>query len=583
MRLLEQIHNHALHFPERIAVRNGADCLTWRELEQFSDRLAVWIGQNQELTGAAEAPIAVYGHKDPWMLVCFLACIKAGHAYCPIDTSLPGERIRMILDQLPSRIFFAPEAPVKENDTLLTSGSGADPAHTGLEFLTENRQDKEKRKQPVPREKILEITAEPAPKEQPVLQPVSGSRTWYIIFTSGSTGTPKGVQISADCLEHFLDWSVGLAKREDCVPEDADRNVTEDRENPENRKNPENPEKSESMDPGRSGMVFLNQAPFSFDLSVMDLYTSLALGGTLWCLDKKVQGDYTSLMDSLEKSGANVWVSTPSFAQMCLSERTFDRNRMPALRTFLFCGETLDNRTALKLMERFPDAAVYNTYGPTESTVAVTGVRITKEMAQAGEPLPVGTAKSGTLLRIQDPEGKLLPDGESGEIIIIGDTVSTGYYQQKELSEKAFFCVPGKDGTGLRAYRTGDKGFLQAGMLHYRGRIDFQVKLHGYRIELEDIENNIRNIPGVAQAVVLPNERGGKVSSLTAYVTLDTEDVQLQSVPELPAFLKEQLSHLVPAYMVPKKWEVLDEIPVTPNGKADRKALRMNKTGGQGQ
>ena len=106
---------------------------------------------------------------------------------------------------------------------------------------------------------------------------------------------------------------------------------------------------------------------------------------------------------------------------------------------------------------------------------------------------------------------------EKGEIIILGDTVSTGYYRQEELTKKAFFEQA--EGAGvIRGYHTGDKGYLEDGMLFYCGRIDLQIKLHGYRIELEDIENNIRRIPGIEHAVVLPNLRDDKVKSLTAYV-----------------------------------------------------------------
>ena len=361
---------------------------------------------------------------------------------------------------------------------------------------------------------------------------MTGDDTWYIIFTSGSTGTPKGVQISADCLSHYLDWSVGLGT----APEE------------------------------KEGKVFLNQAPFSFDLSVMDLYTSLVSGGTLYCLEKSVQSDYKKLMESLAQSQAGVWVSTPSFAEVCLSEKSFDEKMLPQLRAFLFCGETLGNRTALKLMERFPKAAVINTYGPTESTVAVTDVTVTKEMAETVNPLPVGAAKPGTVIEIRDENGTTLADGEKGEIIILGDTVSTGYFCQEELTGKAFFLE-----NGVRGYHTGDKGYLEHGMLFYCGRIDLQIKLHGYRIELEDIENNIRRLSGIEHVVVLPNERDGKVKSLTAYVV---EEPLPENEREETARLKHELLAYVPEYMVPKKFVFLEQMPMTNNGKADRKRLK---------
>lgn len=461
MDIIKAIKDYASAFPERIAVRNGDRMLTYEQLWEYSDRLADWLLENGD---SGKAPVAVYGHKDPWMLVCFLGCVKSGRAYCPIDISVPDARVETILRTLPSKFALTTEALCADaGDKRVVDISG-----------------------------LKHITVEGDGSDGAVSERdwVSGDETYYIIFTSGSTGTPKGVQITADCLNHYLDWSVGLGS----TPQE------------------------------KSGQVFLNQAPFSFDLSVMDLYTSLASGGTLYCLEKTVQADYRALMRSLGESGANVWVSTPSFAEVCLSERAFAEEMMPDLQVFLFCGETLGNRTAKKLQERFPKARIVNTYGPTESTVAVTDVLVTPELGQQESPLPVGRAKPGTRIEICDPDGAVLPEGEKGEIIIIGDTVSTGYYGQPELTEKAFFvCDTGKQ-KKQRGYRTGDKGYLKDGMLYYCGRIDLQVKLHGYRIELEDIENNIRKLPQVEHVVVVPNSRGGKVSSLTAYIVKRSAD-----------------------------------------------------------
>ncbi len=223
------------------------------------------------------------------------------------------------------------------------------------------------------------------------LRPVAGEDLFYILFTSGSTGTPKGVQITADCLDRFLDWSSRLGEG---FPAGAPR-------------------------------VFLNQAPFSFDLSVMDLYTAFFTGGTLWTLPKEVQQDAAALFSSLERSGAQVWVSTPSFAEVCLADRRFDSALLPEMKLFLFCGETLQNATAQKLHSRFPGAKVVNTYGPTESTVAVTQVEITPSLAAANEPLPVGAPKPGTWLFITGPEGEDLPEGERGEIVIVGPSTAS--------------------------------------------------------------------------------------------------------------------------------------------------------------
>ena len=528
MNILNTIRDYAERDPERVAVINGTQKLTYGQLWEYSGRLAGWMLHREK----SREPVAVYGHKHPWMIVCFLACARAGRAYCPIDISVPDARVNLILKSLPSGFVLTTEpmqADAQNKQVLTKEDLGA--------II---RPEAEKEFSDSPKEDLW----------------VKGEETYYIIFTSGSTGTPKGVQITADCLNHYLDWSLELGN---------------------SRKQKE-------------GQVFLNQAPFSFDLSVMDLYTSLASGGTLFCLEKAVQSDYRALMQSLKESGANVWVSTPSFAEVCLSEPSFSADMLPQMQVFLFCGEALGNRTARKLQERFPNSCVVNTYGPTESTVAVTDVLVTREVEQQENPLPVGRAKPGTTIEIRDEEGKILPEGEKGEIIIIGDTVSTGYYGRPDLTEKSFFVVDSESGREemlragvfskadnpaalIRGYHTGDKGYLKDGMLYYCGRIDLQIKLHGYRIELEDIENNIRRLPWIEHAVVVPNSRGGRVTSLTAYVVMRDGVPDEAHTGEAVQKMRDELQQFLPDYMIPKKTVFLDQMPMTNNGKADRKLL----------
>lgn len=199
---------------------------------------------------------------------------------------------------------------------------------------------------------------------------VKADHVFYIIFTSGSTGVPKGVQITYGALNYFTEWALSLGN---C---------------------------------GKRNSVYINQAPFSFDLSVMDLYMCLASESCLYTLNKDVQMDYKLLFANLERSRAKIWVSTPSFVDMCLAEPMFSDKLLPEVRQFLFCGETLTNRTAGKLLERFPKAQVYNMYGPTESTVAVTSILVDEEINKKCQPLPVGKPKPGTVIRIIGEDGE---------------------------------------------------------------------------------------------------------------------------------------------------------------------------------
>lgn len=313
----------------------------------------------------------------------------------------------------------------------------------------------------------------------------------------------------------------------------------------------------------------MNQAPFSFDLSVMDLYLCLYTGGTLFALGKNVQTDMKLLYEALRRSGINKWVSTPSFANVCLSDPIFSEALLPDLTDFLFCGEILTNKTVSRLKKRFPGANVVNTYGPTESTCAITEINVTDEINEKYSPLPVGKPKDGTWLRIADEGGNAVDDGEKGEIIIIGDSVSVGYWNNAERNRKSF-GLTAIDGREYRFYRTGDEGYVKDGMLYYCGRIDNQVKLHGYRIELEDIESNLLKIHGIIQAVVLPKYRDGKVTSLIAGVVLSEEAVDEKAAVEC---IKNDLKQTLPEYMIPKKIKFLSNIPRTNNGKIDRKAM----------
>ncbi|MFJ9288512.1 D-alanine--poly(phosphoribitol) ligase subunit DltA [Bacillus halotolerans] len=359
---------------------------------------------------------------------------------------------------------------------------------------------------------------------------VTGHETFYIIYTSGSTGNPKGVQISAANLQSFTDWIC------------ADF-------------------------PINGGKTFLNQAPFSFDLSVMDLYPCLQSGGTLHCVTKDAVNKPKILFEELKKSGLNIWTSTPSFVQMCLMDPGFSQDLLPEADTFMFCGEVLPVSVAEALLERFPKAKIFNTYGPTEATVAVTSVEITSDIISRHESLPVGFAKPDMNILIMDEQGNQLPDGEKGEIVIAGPSVSRGYLGEPELTDKAFFSYEDQ-----WAYRTGDAGYTQDGQIFCQGRLDFQIKLHGYRMELEEIEFHVRQSQYVRSAVVIPYQPNGTVEYLIAAIV--PEEHEFQKEFQLTSAIKKELAAFLPAYMIPRKFIYQDHIQMTANGKIDRKRIR---------
>lgn len=358
----------------------------------------------------------------------------------------------------------------------------------------------------------------------------------YIMFTSGSTGDPKGVPITRGNLVHFLEWMLA--------------------------EHPFRP----------ADEVFLNQVLFSFDVSHMDTYLSLITGGTLISLSRDDIADPRRLFRVLAESGISVWVSTPTFAAMCLVERTFNQGLLPALHRFLFCGEVLPGKTAAALLDRFPEAEVWNTYGPTEATIACTSVRIDRAVLARYPSLPIGYAMHGSRVLVVDEWYGVVPSGQRGEILLVGPNVSPGYLHRPDLTVKSFMPFEGEP-----AYRTGDWGHEQDGMLFWDGRIDNQIKLHGHRIELGDIEAHLCGLPGVLGAAVLPVRKGDQIEWLTAYVQLAEEVPGSDS--ERAAALREALLERLPAYMMPRRFRFLSAFPMTPNGKLDRRSLADMPTG----
>ncbi|MEG0132927.1 MAG: D-alanine--poly(phosphoribitol) ligase subunit DltA [Clostridium sp.] len=356
----------------------------------------------------------------------------------------------------------------------------------------------------------------------------------YILFTSGSTGKPKGVQISSNNLHSFISWF----------------------------------EKYMELD--EVGDVIMNQVSYSFDVSVMPIYLGLIHGKTLFSLSKNTLEDFKTLFKALNDSKIKTWISTPALAEMCIKDSTFNKELMPSLETFFFAGEVLSKKLISELMDRFPGVRMINGYGPTEGTVLLSAIDVTREMLEDTREIPIGYPMTGAILKIVDADGKSLPEGEKGELIAIGNSISKGYFNNEEMTKKVFFTED-VNRTLMQGYRTGDIGYFENGVIYYCGRKDFQIKLNGFRIELEDIENNLRRVENVNNCVVFPAYREGKISHLASFVTLNEEN-GLSSLKN-SIIIKNELKKYIPSYMIPRNIKVLKEFPINTNGKIDRKKL----------
>lgn len=586
--VLKRVDYFANNTPNRIAFKSVCGEITYSQLWEAAKKLSKLI-RNLQAEGELEpkAPIAVYGHKEPQMLVAFIGCALARHPYCPLDRSMPDTRIDDILRTINTPFWIKCE----EAETRILELNASNLGERG-EYQAEYQVNKENQTDDgyqayKKNEAYDEYQADKeyeAGEEHEIdsseINEIEPSDVAYIIFTSGSTGKPKGVEVTRENLGNFLEWMTGVGS---------------------------------SID-DKEGRVFLNQAPYSFDLSVMDTYTALACGGTIASLDKGTMETPSNTMEFLKNQKVNYWVSTPSFVDMILAEKTFNSQNYPDIKVFFCCGERLTKTTANKLIEAFPNAKLINTYGPTESTVAISSVEICSEHIDSQDELPVGVVKSGTEVFIRSEDGTILDllnenidnekiDNEKveeglkpkdapasqemekgfkqnddlvsqepeeiGEILIEGNTVAKGYFKMPEKTALAFEVVKMKNGQLRRLYHTGDLGYFKNGMLYCVGRTDLQVKVHGYRMELGDIEANILLKEDVEAVCVVPKRKDGKIRSLVAYVASPSACGTFEDAKSI----KQHLRGLLPEYMIPKKIKFVDRLPMTSNGKVNRKAL----------
>lgn len=483
--ILVTLSQQAAQHPEQVAFDYLGRTNTYSELEKRSNSVANYL-KTCHLT--PKTPVMVYGGQTFDMLVAFIGCAKAGHAYIPVDTNSSTDRLTSIMHTAEPELVIAVEPlPIKVVVPV-----------TSLADLTNIYQ-----------------TLPTVFDEKTAIDD-----TFYIIFTSGTTGNPKGVQITQRNLLSFVNWMSTAFNFEK-------RNV-------------------------------LLQPPFSFDLSVMALYPTLMNGGTLRVLPQTVTANFSKMFTTLASLPLQIWVSTPSLVDICLLDPYFDDKHYPDLATFLFCGEELTHQTASKLNERFPQAHIINTYGPTEATVAMTSVEITPEMLSTYDRLPIGYVKPGTQVTI-DSSGV----DEPGEIIIAGYNVSKGYLNNPAKTKNAFF-----ETNGLQAYCTGDLGYFDHDLLFYKGRVDFQIKLNGYRIELEEVNHFLSEVTLIKQGVAVPKyDRNHKVSQLLAVVVPKSPHEPSQMA------LRQELNGKLMPYMVPQRFIFRETLPHNVNGKVDIKAL----------
>lgn len=520
-----QLHSGFLrsvqHYPDNIALTISKKQYSYVNLYTIAQRWAFALRQSTKPLRR----VGIFAYRSEAAYIGVLASLLAGAAFVPLNYTFPIQRTQAMIEQAeldaiivdqqsyPQWLQLADLLPALPPCVLLPDCLHAPTLDTTIYSQTQ----------------LAELPTDHAPVAVPP------EAIAYLLFTSGSTGNPKGVPISHANVTHFL--KVNQARYQ-ITPTDR---------------------LSQTFDQ-------------TFDLAIFDLFMAWNHGAAV-CVIQPLQ--LLSPFRLIEEQGITVWFSVPSVAALLRKQKLLKPNSLPNLRLSLFCGEALPKATAEAWQLAAPNSMIENLYGPTELTIACAVYRWNPQTSPAeclNEVVPIGNLYPGLTALVVDANDNPVPPGTEGELCVAGPQTFQGYWHNPKLTEQRFLRSKQLDGEEICYYRTGDRVLCRAnGSMIYLGRSDQQIKVHGYRVELSEIEGALLLQPGVVAAVALgwPLENGS-ASGLVAFVIAPSVSVNE---------LQQAVQPLLPNYMLPRTIYQLEAMPLNANGKIDRLALARRLAG----